>query len=79
MLSGAIPFSNSFSLIEIMHVIKQCLINHFQCSMQINTDTYTLFNMILAYQFAISHMTIESTFKTDSVGASYPVYHSVAM
>ena len=46
-----------------------------------DTYTNTLFNIIFfsLFGFAISHMTIESTFTTDSVGESCPVCRSVAM
>ena len=45
-----------------------------------DTYTNTLFNIVFfAFRVAISHMTIESTFTTDSVGESCPVCHSVAM
>ena len=37
------------------------------------------FLFFFAFQFVISHMAIESTFTTDSVGESCPVCHSVAM
>ena len=50
-------------------------------SMYNEKDTYTntLSNHFFAFQFAISHMAIESTFTIDSVGESCPVCHSVAM
>ena len=44
-----------------------------------DTYTNTFFKSFFVFQFAISHMAIESTFTTDSVGESCPVCHSVAM
>ena len=45
----------------------------------IDTYTNTLFKSFFAFRFVISHMVIESTFMTDSVGESCLVCHSVAM
>ena len=48
------------------------------CSVK-DTYTNTFFKSFFEFRFAISHMAIESTFTTDSVGESCPVCHSVAM
>ena len=78
MLSSSIQFSIPFQFNTNHAFIKIMPLYMSMCNVK-DTYTNTLFNIIFAFRFAISHMTIESTFMTDSVGESYPVCRSVVM
>ena len=78
MLSGSIQFSIPFQFNTNHAFIKIMSLYNVYCNVK-DIYTNTLFNIIFAFQFVISHMTIESTFTIDSVGESCLVCHSVAM
>ena len=79
MLSGSIQLSIPFQFNTNHAFIKIMPLYNVYCNVK---DTYTniLFNIIFfAFRFPISHMTIESTFTTDSVGESCPICYLVVM
>ena len=80
MLSGSIQFSIPFqfntnhAFIKIMPLYNV----YVECKRYLYNYTFQIF-FFFAFRFVISHMAIESTFPTDSVGESCSICHSVAM
>ena len=77
MLSGSIQLSIPFQFNTNHAFMKIMPLYNVYCNVK-DTYTNTLFKSFYAFWLRF-HMTIESTFTTDSVGESCPVCHLVVM